>query len=142
MKKIYSLICLFTIFSFYTCLASFAGENNFSEALETCKKYSKSENITRNGILYNLTISLESKGNNCIYKEKISEGNKSSALNCTFSKTILPALATSMKEYNNEFKAQIAKNKIYEAKMTNNYTIFKEYLANPQYCNITTSSTK
>mgnify|MGYP003518574584 FL=1 len=48
-------------------------------------------------------------------------------------------MSSSMEKFNSEFKKQIAKNKIFEAKMTSNGEIFNKYLANPQFCTITHS---
>ncbi len=142
MKKSHLLFCLVAVFTFLACSVSFAKDSAFTTAVETCQKYSKTGNIARNGEVYNLLITLENKGNHCQYKEKITYGVDYSLLTCNFPKTSLSYLANSMREYNDNFQAQIAKDNIYEAKLTNNYYIFEKYLANPQYCNITSSKTK
>ncbi len=139
MKKSYLFFCLVAVFVFFTCSVSFAKDSAFSTAIETCQKYSKSGDIARNGEVYNLLITLENKGNHCQYKEKITYGTNYSLLTCNFPKSALSYLANSMREYNDNFQPQIAKDNIYEAKLTNNYYIFEKYLANPQYCSITGS---
>lgn len=142
MKNNYLFLCLVAVIFIFTCPGSLAKDSTFSKAIETCQKYSKSGDIARNGEVYNLLITLENKGNHCQYKEKITYGVNYSLLTCNFPKTSLSYLANSMREYNDNFQAQIAKDNIYEAKLTNNYYIFEKYLANPQYCNITGSKTK
>ena len=60
-------------------------------------------------------------------------------LTCNFDKDQLLFMSDSMEKYSGIFKKELAKNKIFEAKMTTNGEVFQKYLANPKYCRITTS---
>ena len=134
MKKIFSFMVLSLLF-----MSGIANsmENTFPEALKTCQKYSKTQDLVRYGSVFTLSITLENKANGCVYKEKISQGQDYNLMTCTFPKNTLSVLSDLMSEYNKQYKTQIAKENIFEAKMTNNYTIMEKYLANPKYCKIT-----
>lgn len=137
MKK--NLILVLALLSFLVLNTKIAfAENNFSKALRTCENYTKSGSIPFNGENFDLLITLNKtlKGQ-CIYKEKIIQPVGYELLTCTFSKDHLPFLADSMEKYNQTFKKEIAKNDIFEAKMTTNGVVFKKYLSNPELCKIT-----
>ncbi len=127
------------IFSFLFCTATeFAfAETNFTKALRTCEKYSQTGTIPYKNEIFSIDISLDKKVNKCVYKEKIYQGANWQMLTCEFDKGQLPFLANSMSSFANEYKKDIAKNKIFEAKMTTNAEIFQKYLIDPKYCAIT-----
>lgn len=141
MKKNF-IFCLVLFFLISTTLVSFSKESEFSKAIKTCQNYTKNQDIIRGGEFFNIKVSLENKGNACVYKEKISQGDEFFVLTCNFSKNVLNYLSGQMEIYNDTYKNQIAKENIFEAKMTNNPAILDKYLSNPQYCNITTSKSK
>lgn len=140
MKKISLLVCLVLLYACCVCHIAYSASSSFSYSLKSCQKYSKSADITRNGETYNMTITLDNKGNNCIYKEHVSQGPDFATLTCTFPKDALSFLSSTMEKYNDDFKVQIQKEPIFEAKMTNNNIIFQKYLADPHYCKITNSN--
>ena len=75
----------------------------------------------------------------CIYKEKIFQGKNYQLLTCEFTQNELNYISNSMQRFNDTFRVQIAKNRIFEAKLTTNGEVFQKYLANPSYCKITHS---
>lgn len=112
----------------------------FSEAVATCETYSQEGSIEHSGETFDLLITLnKSKGGGCIYKEKIYQNKNYQMLTCEFNKNQLSYISNSMKKFSKEFEKQIAKNKIFEAKLTTNGEVFQKYLANPNYCKITHS---
>ncbi len=135
MKKIQ--IAVFIFFSVCTFLQVYA-ENNFSKALRNCDNYTKEGVIPFNNQNFNISISLNKNMKGvCVYKEKIHQPIGYQLLTCNFSKGQLPHIADSMERYNQFFKKEIAQNNIFEAKMSTNGEVFKDYLANPAICNIT-----
>jgi len=111
----------------------------FSDAIKTCENYSKDGAIEYEGQLFNILITLQKRGDTCIYKEKIYQGKDYQMLTCNFDKSQLAPISTSMAKYNNIFKKEISKNPIFEAKMTTNGEVFQNYLANPKFCSISHS---
>ena len=139
MKKILIIGFVFlTLISTIFCSISIA-QTEFSKALRTCETYRQDGSITHNGEVFDLTITLDKSRNKCVYKEKIYQDKKYQMLTCNFENGQLPAIADSMEKYTNFYKKEIAKNKIFEAKMTTNGEVFQKYLANPKYCTITHS---
>lgn len=139
MKKNFIITFVFVAFiSLIFCGVSIA-QTDFSKALRTCETYRQDGSITHNGEVFNLTITLDKSRNKCVYKEKIYQGKKYQMLTCNFDSGQLPAMADSMDKFTNYYKKEIAKNKIFEAKMTTNGEVFQKYLANPKYCTITHS---
>lgn len=138
MKKIaiLSVLTLFT-FLFFNCGAQI--QNSFPQAIATCENYSKQGSIAHNNEIFNLLITLDKKGDKCVYKEKIYQNKDYQMLTCNFEQSQLEFLSKSMQEYNTTFKKQILKNDIFEAKMTTNGEIFQKYLIDPKYCKITHS---
>ncbi len=117
-------------------------ENSFTTALKTCAKYSQQGGAMHSGQYYNILITLDKNRNNCVYKEKIYQDSGYQMLTCNFKKSDLEYLSGSMSNFTTVYKDQVDKNKIYEAKLTNNFEIFEKYLINPKYCKITMSKTK
>ena len=99
------------------------------EVLANLKLDTSSVNVTEPGT-YNYTIT---------YKEKIYQGREYQMLTCNFDEGQLPFMSKSMEKFSETFKKQLAKNPIFEAKMTTNGEVFQKYLANPKYCTITHS---
>ena len=91
---------------------------------------------------YNLLITLDKNKKTCTYKEKIYQSTGYQMLSCNFEMGQLNTIADIMENFNNAYKNEIAKNKIYEAKLTNSAEILEKYLINPKYCQITQSRTK
>lgn len=117
-----------------------SAQSTFPVALKTCETYTKQGSIEKNNEIFNLLITLEkSKNNKCEYKEKIYQDNRYELLTCHFEPAQLPFMSDSMTRFNKVFEKQIAKNPIFEAKMSTNGEIFQKYLANPKYCQITHS---
>ena len=118
----------------------YAMQTKFSKALLTCENFSQTGSIERNNEVFNILVTLEkTKNGKCIYKEKIYQGKEYQMLTCNFNEGQLPFMSKSMEKYSEIFKKQLAKNPIFEAKMTTNGEIFQKYLANPEYCSITHS---
>ncbi len=137
MKKFLTFIFISSLFLF-----SFANaENNFSKALRTCDKYSQLGGVDFKGNYYNILITLDKNKKNCVYKEKVYRQNDFQLLTCNFPQNDWVFIADSMNKFNEAYKTQIAKNKIYEAKLTNNAEILERYLINSKICKITTSNT-
>ena len=140
MKKISFLIILTVFCTVSGCYTAFAMQTNFSKALKTCEKFSQTGSIEKNNEVFNLLITLEkAKNGKCVYKEKIYQGKEYQMLTCNFDEGQLPFMSSSMEKYSEIFKKELAKNNIYEAKLTSNGEVFQKYLANPKYCIITHS---
>ena len=139
MKKIFLAMCF--IFSIYINSVSFATSDiYFPLALKTCENYSNQGGVEYNKDYFNILITLEkTKSKKCLYKEKIYQGKNYQMLNCEFEIWQLEKLSKIMEEYNNAYKKEISKNKIYEAKLTASGEIFENYLIDPKYCKITHS---
>lgn len=134
MKKI-----LFLLFAIFFTTSAFAIDE-FSSALKTCEDFSREGSIPYQNEVFNVLVTLEkNKKGECLYKERIFQGKSYQQLNCTFSQADLPAISSSMEEFNRVFKKQIDKNPIFGAKMTTNGEVFQAFLANPKYCEITYS---
>ena len=139
MKKIFISVAL-AILAISPLKSSAEAYLNFPSAVATCEKYSQEGAIEYGNEYFNLLITLEKKkGDTCIYKEKIYQGRNYQLLTCKFSPTELSYISNSMQRFNDTFKTQIAKNRIFEAKLTTNGEVFQKYLANPNYCKITHS---
>ena len=140
MKKFFINIAL-VLMTFVAINQIACAQLPFAQAIATCEEYNQEGTIEFSGEAFNLTITLNKakKGDKCIYKEKIHQNKSYQMLTCQFSKNQLSALSNSMTRFNQEFKKQIDKNRIFEAKMTTNGEIFQKYLVNPNYCNITHS---
>ena len=139
MKKFALLISL-SVMTFCFFQAQTNAQTDFIKAISTCEKYSQQGSVTSNGETFDILITLnKGKGTDCIYKEKIYQGKEHQTLNCTFNKHQTDYIANSMTEFTKMFSKQISKNKIFEAKLTNNGEIFQKYLVNHKYCNITYS---
>ena len=138
MKKI--LFCLALLIAFMgVAIEKSTAKTKFSKALLSCEEYYQDGAIKHQNELFNLTITLSPKGDKCIYKEKIHQNKSYQMLTCEFSKNQQGVLSNSMTRFNQEFKKQIDKNRIFEAKMTTNGEIFQKYLVDPKYCKITHS---
>jgi len=142
MKKT-ALISILTLSIFsITAISKAFMEPKFYEAIATCEEYSKQGSIEHKNETFNILVTLNKKGNKCVYKEKIYQDKDYQMLTCNFDDKQLNFLSNSMKNFTNTFPAQIAKNNIFEAKMTTNGEIFQKYLIDPQYCQITHSKKK
>ena len=139
MKKIVPV--LMTIFFVFTASTSNA-QNAFTKSLRTCEKYSQLGGADYQNQYYNILITLEKNKKSCIYKEKIYQNTGYQMLTCKFDMGDVTGIADSMDNFVNHYKKEVAKNKIYEAKLTNNAEIFENYLINKKYCQITKSKTK
>ena len=137
MKKLIAV--LFIISAVFLCGFASA-ETAFTTALRTCTPYSQQGSAMNAGHNYTISISLEKNKKNCVYKEKISLGSGYQLLTCRFKNEDLSEIADNMSAFTQAYKDQIAKNKIFEAKLTNNYYIFEQYLVKPEFCKITSSA--
>ena len=117
-------------------------ENSFTTALRTCSKYSQNGGATNEKDYYNISVTLEKTKKGCEYKEKIYQASGYQMLTCNFKTEHLGLIADSMDRFTTAYKKEIDKNKIYEAKLTNNAEIFENYLINPKYCKVTMSKNK
>ena len=114
----------FLIFTLFISFQAFAN-NAFTNALKNCSDYLQQGQIPYKNEVYDITITLEkTKKNECLYKEKISQGDTFQQLNCKFTMYQIPAIHDSMVKFNEIFKAEIAKNRIFMAKMSTNRQIF------------------
>lgn len=138
MKKISLSVFILGILFLSVC-SKINAQNNFSQALKTCETYLQAGVVEHQQEYFNVQISLDKKGEKCVYKEKIYQGKDYQMLTCNFDKGQLPFLADSMQKFNETFKKEIAKNKIFEAKMTTNGEIFQKYLIDKHICQITHS---
>ena len=132
MKKIAILSFVFSFF----LLNTNAFASDFSKAIKTCAPFSAVEDIYKTNAIVNLKITLEKKGNKCIYKENITFSAGSHLMTCMFEQSDLETISLAMEEYYRADKAALDRNKIFQAKMTSNDRLFEKYLTNPKYCNI------
>ncbi len=140
MKKIFILFGVLSILTTTIICSQSSAQSSFATAIKTCEKYTKQGAVEKNNEVFNILITLEkTKNNKCLYKEKIFQDSKYELLTCNFEPIQLAFMSESMTRFNEVFKAQIAKDPIFEAKMTTNGEIFQKYLANPKYCTITHS---
>jgi len=138
MKKIFGVLLIICCMIFLCAQA----ENNFTQALKTCEKFSQLGGVNQDGQYYNILITLEKNKKSCMYKEKIYQQNSGSqTLSCVFSLDDTKDIAQSMDKFTAAYAKEIAKNKIHESKLTNNFEVFERYLINPKYCQITQSKT-
>ena len=139
MKK--TLLLSVSIFCILIGICSvYAMQTKFSKALLTCENFSQTGSIEKNNEVFNILVTLEkTKNGKCLYKEKIYQGREYQMLTCNFDEGQLPFMSKSMEKFSETFKKQLAKNPIFEAKMTTNGEVFQKYLANPKYCTITHS---
>ncbi len=143
MKKLYKSSLLLLLIAFLTTSDFAFCQTDFSKALKTCEEYSQSGSAEYKNETFNITITLKkAKGNTCQYKEKIYQGKDYETLVCNFSQDQLDFMTGSMERFYKEFPKQIAKNKIFEAKLTSNGEIFQKYLINPKVCTIEQSKRK
>lgn len=138
MKIKYTVIVL-ALVAFVGFWCSTLAQQPFYEAIKTCSSYSKEGVIPFNHENFNLLITLDKKGDKCVYKEKIFQEKKYQMLTCNFRQTQLEPIAKSMKEYYDYYKTQIEKNPIFEGKMTSNGIVFQQYLVDSSICQITHS---
>ena len=144
MKKIaiFSVTVVLFLICFF-CNQLSVAQSYFPQAIKTCEKYSQDGSASYNNETFGILITLQkSKNDMCTYKEKIYQGNEYQMLTCNFHSSQLADISDSMTRYNDTFRTEIAKNRIFEAKMTTNGEVFQKYLANPKYCKITTNSNK
>lgn len=139
MKKIF-----FTILFVCCMLCPFSNaENAFVDALKTCSDYSQLGGSSFENQYYNILITLEKNRKKCTYKEKIyQQASGYQTLICNFNTEDLSYIADVMDKFTKAYAKEIAKNKIHEAKLTNNSVIFEKYLINPKYCHIVQKSPK
>ena len=140
MKKIISLV--FLCFVLGLQMNAFAEKNtqiSFPEAIRTCEKYSNTGEAKYANETFGIAITLEKTRNHCVYKEKIFQGKDYQLLTCKFNEYQAKFIADSTEKYNKHFAKEIAKNNIFEAKLTNNGEIFQKYLINNAICEITYS---
>ena len=139
MKKNIALISI----AFLTLFAhNFAtAQSSFSQAVKTCETYSKEGIINHNSEAFNLLITLKQnkKNDKCIYKEKIYQDKDYQMLTCEFKQKHLGFISESMDKFGKIYYKEIAKNPIFEAKLTTNAEVFQKYLADPEICKITYS---
>ena len=135
MKKLF----LYALILFVSTISISYAEGSFTNSLRTCEKYSQLGGVSMGVEYYNILITLDKSKKKCNYKEKIYQASGYQMLSCTFDMEQLPLLADSMDRFNTAYKKQVEKNKIYEAKLTNNAEIFEKFLINPKYCQITQS---
>lgn len=140
-SNIFKVLAVFGILSVFS-IGAVQAENAFSAAIRTCQPYSKDGAVVYEGQTFNILVTLQKKADKCVYKEKIYQDKKYQMLTCNFEKSQLGPIADSMEKYNKIFKVEIAKNSIFEAKMTTNGEVFQNYLANPKYCSISHSKEK
>lgn len=139
MKKI-SLLLLFFCFIFLGMYSKLNAQSTFYQALKTCENYKQEGVVEHDREFFTIQVTLQKARNNkCVYSEKISQGKDYQTLTCNFDMAQLPFLSDSMERFNNTFKTEIAKNRIFEAKMTTNGEIFQKYLIDKKYCQITHS---
>ena len=126
MKKISFFIFLAGVLLLSANLESNA-QNTFSGAVATCEEYFQEGVIEYNKEPFSISVSLKPlKNGACEYKEKIFQGKKYQMLTCEFEKAQLGFISDSMQRFNDTFKTEIAKNKIFEAKMTSNGEVFQK----------------
>ena len=132
MKKIFFAMLLLFIF----CPFSNA-ENAFVNALRKCDKYSQLGGASYENQYYNILITLEKNRKKCTYKEKIYQQNSGSqTLVCNFNMEDLAFIADNQDYFTKAYAKEVAKNRIHEAKLTNNGAIFEKYLINPKICTV------
>lgn len=138
MKKV--LFCLFLLVALMgIALEKTFAKTKFSSSALTCEEYYQDGSIKHQNEYFNLTITLKPKGDKCIYKEKIHQGENYQMLTCKFNKQQMSFISESMDRFYDTFKTQINKNPIFEAKLTSNAEVFQKYLVDQQYCEITHS---
>ncbi len=138
MKKISFLVLVLGLL-FFGYNSKINAQNQFYKSIKTCENYSLQGSAEYNREIFNILVTLEKKGDKCVYKEKIFQGKNYQMLTCNFDKAQLPFLSDSMERFTNAFKKEIAKNNIFEAKMSTNGEIFQKYLVDKKYCQITHS---
>ena len=141
MKKVLS--CLFILVALMGIVIEKAyAKTKFASSMSTCQEYYQDGSIKHQNEFFNLTITLKPKGDKCIYKEKIYQGEYYQMLTCKFNKQQQAFISDSMDRFYNAFKTQINKNPIFEAKLTSNAEVFQRYLVDQQYCEITHSKNR
>lgn len=133
------IITIFSILSLLLINICNATPSNFSEALKTCEPYEQLGAIRYKGELFNLKITLNKKKNKCIYQEKIFQGTNFHMLTCQLPKDDYEYISNSMKIFTEAYAEEVAKNRIFDAKLTTNADFFNKYAVNPTYCQITNS---
>ena len=122
MKKI-----VFNSFIVFTLLLSACvfAQNSFTKALRTCEKYSQLGGVALGDQYYNILITLDKNKKSCTYNEKIYQSSGYQLLSCNFKTEQLGTIADIMDNFTEAYKKEVAKNKIYEAKLTNTRNIVK-----------------
>lgn len=143
MKKILFLFAIVAILSTIFTINTYA-QSKFSQAILNCEPYSNTGVVKRETGTHTINITLEKKGDKCIYKEKIYQFDEKDyqQLTCNFTKNQLVYISDSMSKFYDELRPHITKEPIFEAKLTTNAEVFQNILVNPQYCQITTSKKK
>jgi len=139
MKKLF-LAFIFALFIMQT--APLFAETEFVKALRNCEKYSQLGGVEYEHTYYNILVTLEKNKKMCTYKEKIYRDTGYQLLTCNFDMGLMNGIADSMDRFTNAYKKEMAKNKIFEAKLTLCAEVFENYLINGKYCKITSSKTK
>ena len=111
-------------------------ETEFSKALLNCDSYTQDGSIPYAGQIFNLKITLQKSKGKCVYKEKIYQDIGYEQLTCNFDKDGMKYISNSMSEFADVYKKEIAKNRIFEAKLTSNPDVFQKYLVEKKYCQI------
>lgn len=138
MKKflVFNLIIFLAIFGILSAKA----QSKFANAIKTCESYSNDGAVKHNGETFNILITLnKAKGNKCIYREKIYQQKDYQMLTCEFNQNQMDFISDSMSRFNKEFANEIAKNNIFEAKLTTNAEVFQRYLVDQDICKISYS---
>ena len=138
MKKLMLLSLGLVLLAF--AFAKTYAQTSFTQAIKTCEEYKNQGSIRHQDEIFNILITLnKAKGNRCIYKEKIYQDDKYQMLTCEFKQSHQDYIADSMNRFSQEFRKEIAKNNIFEAKLTTNAEVFQKYLVNADMCKITYS---
>ena len=143
MKRWFIFSFIFALSIFLIAAVKSNAQTTFSSALRSCSDYSQDGTVMHNNEVFHILITLnKGRNNTCVYKEKIYQNKNYQMLTCNFDNGLLKPIADSMDKYSETFKKEIAKNKIFEAKLTGNGEVFQKYLTNRKYCAITHSGKK
>ena len=135
--RIFSMIYIVLFFSILILQNRAFCQTEFLNALKTCENFTQEGSIEKNNELYNLKITLKKlKNDKCQYREKITQAIQEQTLICNFNKEQIYFITNSMLEFYKAFPKEIAKNKIFEAKLSTNGVIFQKYLIDKNYCTI------
>ena len=138
MKKI--IMSVLIILLCFLAISKVNAQSKFVNAIKTCEEYSNEGSVKYKNEVFNIRITLnKAKGKKCIYKEKIYQQKNYQMLTCEFKQKHQDYIAESMTKFHNEFASQIAKNNIFEAKLTSNAEVFQNFLVDQEICKITYS---